>query len=122
MAEQMLWSVMVKAGNGPTVSASGSFDVDAYDKLTVTVAAGASQVVELGPATAGSIRCLVISPAVPDEQLSYDVGGTDVALDEAQFLLGGAVGLAGDPTSLTFSNGTAADAEIEILVARDATP
>ena len=86
------------------------------------MAAGTSQVVELGAGTSGSIRCLMINPNVPDAALTYDVDGTDVALDEPQILLGGGVGLAGNPTSLNFKNGTAADATFEILVGRDATP
>lgn len=106
MVEQMIWSLMVKAGKGPTLSASGTLDVEAYDKLTVSVAAGTSQVVELGPGTSGSIRCLMINPSLPDALLTYDVDGTGVALDEPQLLLGGGVGLAGNPTSLRLNSRT----------------
>jgi hypothetical protein len=122
IVEQLLWSVMIRADNGPRIARSGSLKVEAYDKVAVSVAAGQSQEVELGAATAGSIRCLVISPAVTDELLTYEVGGTAIPLDEPQFLLGGAIALAGNPTKLTFTNGTAADTDIQILVGRDATP
>jgi hypothetical protein len=122
VAEKLLWSVMVKAVDGPQVAASGSMPVEAYDKIRVTVAAGATQQVDLSPGGVAEVTALVISPDAPDALLTYDVNGTDVALDAPHVLLGGAVALVGDPTSLTFTNGTAADAEITILVARDATP
>jgi hypothetical protein len=122
VAEQLLWNAQLKLVRGPQVGASGAIDVEAYDKLEVTVAAGASLQVDLSPGAATAIRCLAIVPAVSDALLTYDVGGTAIALDAPTFLLGGAVALAGDPTSLTFDNGTAADAAISILVGRDATP
>jgi hypothetical protein len=122
VTEQLIWSVMVKAVKGPQLSPSGSMDVEAYDKLAVTVDAGATQQVDLSPGGAAAVTCLVVSPAVPDAQLTYDVGGKDIALDQPHILLGGAVALAGDPTSLTFTNGTANEATIDILVGRDATP
>ena len=122
MAEQLLWSVMVKAVDGPQVSVSGTMPVEAYDKLGVTVAAGATQQVDLSPGGTAEVTAVVISPATPDALLTYDVGGNDIALDAPHVLLGGAVALISDPTSLTFTNGTAADTEITILVGRDATP
>ena len=122
MAEQVLWTVSLRAVNGPQINTSGNFQVEAYDKVDVTIAAGGNQQVDLFPGAAGALRCLVIVPALPDEQLTYDVGGTAVALDAPHVLLGGAVGLAGDATSLTFDNQTAVDATISIFVGRDATP
>lgn len=122
MAERLLWSVMVKAVDGPQVAVSGALPVEAYDKIAVTLAAGATQQVDLSPGGAAAVTALVISPAAPDALLTYDVGGNAVTLDAPHVLLGGAVALIGDPTSLTFTNGTAADADITILVGRDATP
>jgi hypothetical protein len=122
VGEQVLWSAMVKAVDGPQLAGSGTIDVEAYDKVDVTVTAGSSQKVDLSPGAVGAIRCLVVLPAVPDADLTYKVGTKDIALDAPHLLLGGAVALAGDPTSLTFKNDTAADAVISILVGRDATP
>lgn len=122
MAEELLWSVMVKAVDGPQVAVSGTMPVEAYDKIGVTVAAGATQQVDLSPGGAAEVTALVISADAPDVLLTYDVGGNGVALDAPHVLLGGAVALIGDPKSLTFTNGTAADADITILVGRDATP
>ena len=122
MAEQLLWSVTVKAVNGPQIAVSGATPAEAYDLIAVTVAAGATQQVALSPAGAADVSILVINPRVPDVLLTYDVGGSAVALDAPHILFGGAVGLIGDPTSLAFTNGTAADADITILVGRDATP
>lgn len=122
MAEHLVWSVNVRAADGPRVMASGELDVDTYDKHSVTIEAGKSQKVELGPLTAGSIRCLIIVPTPAGDELTYTVGTTEVLLDEPQFLFGGAVTLAGNPTDLTFKNNSAADVEIDILVGRDATP
>jgi hypothetical protein len=120
--EQLLWNVQFRVVDGPQAGASGAVQVEAYDKLEVTVAAGTSLQVDLSPGAATSIRFLAIVPAVPDAQLTYDVGGKAIALDAPTFLLGGSVALAGDPTSVTFDNGTAAKASISILVGRDATP
>jgi len=59
----------------------------------------------------------------PDAKLTYKVGANDVPLDGPHVLIGaGAVGLLGGATSLSFTNKTGADAVIDILVGRDATP
>jgi hypothetical protein len=121
VSEKLLWTVGIKAAGGPQVSASGALTVDAYDKLAITVAAGATVTVDLGPGGT-AMRCLLVSPAVPDALLTYTIGANDLALDAPVALLGGAVALAGSPANLKFKNGTAADADIAILVGRDATP
>lgn len=122
MAEQLIWDVTVRADGGPQVTGSGAFEVEAYDKLSVVVPAGANLAVDLGPGAAGRIACLVILPAQPSDDLSYDVSGTDITLDEPQFLFGGAVNLTGNPAALTFANAGGQDAAVEILLGRDATP
>lgn len=122
MAEEIIWSVTVRAQEGPQLAASGTISVDTYDKHRVSVPAGGDLTVELGPQDAGLIRCLAIVPAAPDPDLTYEVGTETIALDEPLFLFRGGVDLAGNPKSLTFSNGTGADAVLDILVGRDATP
>ena len=66
---------------------------------------------------------LVINPRTPAATLTYKVGAADVALDGPHVLIGaGAVSLLdANIGTLTFSNTGAADAELDILVGRDAT-
>jgi len=121
MAEKINWNFVIQALNGPTVSGAGTLEMDAYDKIEVTITVGATQQVNLVPS--GTVSLLIINPVVPDAGLSYDVGGNTVALDGPHVLIGaGAVSLLGGATDLSFTNNTAADATIEILLGRDATP
>jgi len=121
MAEKINWNFVLQALNGPSVSGAGTLEMDAYDKIEVTITAGATQQVNLVPS--GTVSLLVINPVVPNADLSYDVGGNAVALDGPHVLIGtGAVSLLGGARDLTFTNNTAADSTIEILLGRDATP
>ena len=122
MSEKISWNYVVQALNGPSISGSGNLTVDAYDKLDITIADGATQQVDLAPA--GTISLVVIQPAQPSDTLTYEVDGNDVKLDGPQIFVGtGAVGLLGAAaSSLSFTNATGADAAISILVGRDATP
>lgn len=126
MAEKLIWDITVRADGGPRLTGSGVLEVDAYDKLTVVVPAAGDLDVELGPGTAGLLTCLVILPDDPTTDLSYDVGsGTStetITLDQPQLLIGGAVDLTGNPSSLKLSNAGAADATVQLLIGRDATP
>ncbi|CAH1388046.1 hypothetical protein [Candidatus Nitrotoga sp. M5] len=121
MAEKINWNFVTQALNGPSVSGAGTLEVEAYDKIAVTIAVGATQQVNLVPS--GAVSLLIINPAVPDADLSYDVGGNAIVLDGPHVLIGaGAVSLLGGATNLSFTNNTAEDAIIEILLGRDATP
>lgn len=122
MAEKISWNYVAQALNGPSLSGQGEVVVDAYDKIAVTIPAGVTQEIDLVPN--GTVSLLVINPAVPDIDLSYDVGGNAVALDGPHVLIGtGAVSLLlAARRNLSFTNNTAADATIEILLGRDATP
>ncbi|SHO44187.1 hypothetical protein [Desulfopila aestuarii] len=121
MPEKINWNVVAQVMKGPSISAAASVEVDAYDKFQITLLDTVTQVVNLVPG--GTISLLVINPKKPDEKLTYDLGGTDVKLDGPHILIGtGAVGLLGGVTSLSFTNNTGADATIEILIGRDATP
>ncbi|TYB39666.1 hypothetical protein FXF50_04615 [Micromonospora sp. AP08] len=122
MPEHLIWDVTVRADGGPQLNDSGVMEVDAYDKLSVVVPAGDDLAVDLGPAAAGRISCLVIMPTEPSDHLSYDVDGTGIKLNQPQFLFGGAVDLTGNPAGLTFSNAGSQDAAVEIFLGRDATP
>lgn len=122
MTEKLIWDVTIRAEGGPQLTGSGVFEVDAYDKLSVVVPASGNLAVELGPANAGLMRCLVILPDLPSSDLSYDVATVTIHLDQPQFLLGGAVDLTGNPASLTIANAGPVDAGVQILIGRDATP
>ncbi len=121
MAEKISWNYVAQALNGPSLSAAGDLEVDAYDKLEVGIEDGVTQQVDLVPNA--DVALLIINPQAPSADLSYEVNGNDVPLDGPQVFIGtGAVGLLGGATSLTFTNNTGADAVIEILIGRDATP
>jgi hypothetical protein len=122
MTERLIWDVTVRAAGGPQLTGSGVMEVDAYDKVSVSVPAGDDLDVDLGPGAAGRITCLVILPAEPNNDLTYAVGANSIALDEPQFLFGGAVDLTGNPASLTIANAGGEDAAVQILIGRDATP
>lgn len=122
MAEQLIWDATVRATGGPQLTGSGVMDVDAYDKVSVLVPAGGGLDIDLGPGSAGRIVCLVLLPEAPSDDLTYDVGTNTITLDQPQFLLGGAVDLTGNTASLTLANAGAADASVELLIGRDATP
>jgi hypothetical protein len=121
MAEKINWNFVAQVLNGPSVSGAGTLDIEAYDKIAVTIAAGATQQVNLTPS--GTVSLIIINPTVPDVDLSYKVGANAVVLDGPLVLIGtGAVSLLGGAADLSFTNNTAADATIDILLGRDATP
>jgi hypothetical protein len=124
MAEKLSWTFAARVLGGPTVAAAGDLDVDAYVKVAVTVAAGATTEVEILPGGGGAAQLVVISPAKPSDQLTYEVGGKAVALDGPHVLIGsGAVGMLGAKVgTLKFKNATAEDADLSIIAGRDATP
>ena len=124
MPEKLNWSFAARVVGGPTIQRAGDVDVEAYVKLRVTIKKGASQDVEVFPGAGGAAQLLVISPAVPSEKLTYEVGNAKVPLDGPHIMIGsGAVGMLGAKVgTLKFENKTAQDAEIEIIAGRDATP
>jgi hypothetical protein len=129
MPETIVLTVGAEVASGPTIKESRALTVDAYDKISVTVPDGASDMeVEIQPGGAGSVRLLIVKSTQYGDELKYTVntGTTEHVLDEPHVLIGaGAVGLFGsEPTKLVFENalGAGKDAQIQVLVARDATP
>src|SRR3569832_743071 len=121
MGEKLSWNYVAQAVNVLSLSAAGEMEVDAYDNLAITVADNESQQVDLVPNAKASL--LIIYPENASTDLTNKVGADDIKLDGPQvFIVECAVSLLGGATSLTFSNLTGADAGIEILVGRDATP
>jgi hypothetical protein len=127
MAEKINWTLNVQVVGGPKMSAFQTVTVDAYDKIGVTVPVGETdKEVEVQPGPAGRVQFLLISSDQFGDDLTYKVNnaGDAIKLDAQQLLIGdGAVGLLGasPPETLSFTNDLAQDANIEILVGRNAT-
>ncbi|MFN2467006.1 MAG: hypothetical protein ABR521_02565 [Gaiellaceae bacterium] len=127
MPETIVLTVGAEVASGPTIKESRTLTVDAYDKLSVTVPDGTTNLeVQLQPGATGSVRLLIVKSSQYGDALKYTVntGTTDHVLDQPHVLTGtGAVGLFGsEPTKLVFDNALGKDAQIQILVGRDATP
>lgn len=126
MAERISWMYSVQAERGPIAAMNGTLLADGYQKLNVTVVAGASQNVTIGPGTWTDILGLVVSAADLSGAITVTPLGAPAAvpLDAPFVLLGaGAVSLlGGGNATLTIDNTSAADAAVDIFVARDATP
>jgi len=126
--ETINWAFSVAAVDGPRVAGSDALNVDAYDKASVALSAGATDVdVQVQPSTtAGRVRVLVIGSSAYDSGITFsaDAGTTDFALDGPVVLIGtGAVELLADaPQTLRFSNTTTGDVTVDILVGRDPAP
>jgi|SRR5215210_412822 len=125
MAEQINWTLNVQVVGGPHVSASQTVTVDAYDKIGVAIATGATEVVEVQPGDPGRVQFLWISSNQFGDNLTYKVNdaGDAIKLDAPQLLIGdGAVELLrAAPKSLAFTNNLAQDVDIKILVGRKVT-
>jgi len=120
MSEKIDWNVTARVAGGPMVAASGSTKADAYDKIEVTIPTGATQAVDIAPGNWTSVLFLALNPAQPSDKLSYKANGSDIVVDGPHFLVGaGAVALLGTgAVNLSFTNGSASDAQIDILVGR----
>jgi len=131
MAEIKLSASIVVTG-GPTVSLTQTpIQAEATERIEVTIAAGAPEkTVTLQPGTGASIHLITIKSNTYGDgtniSLKVSDGTTDSAaidLSGPQIYSGGAVAWFGvDPNLLKFTNASASDANIEIFVARDATP
>src|SRR3569833_2435623 len=117
MGEKLSWKYVAQAVNGPSLSAAGEMEVDAYDKLAITVADNASQQVDLVPNAKASL--LIINPENASTDLTYKVGANDIQLDGPQEFIGaGAVALLGGATSLAFTNHTGAATSFTAFIVR----
>ena len=128
MSEKINWTLNVQVVGGPKMSASQTVTVDAYDKIQLTVDAGAQdKEVEVQPGPEGRVQFLLISSDQFGDDLTYkvnDATGDAIKLDAQQLLIGdGAVGLLGasPPETLSFTNHLPQNVNIEVLVGRNAT-
>jgi hypothetical protein len=125
MTQGIGWSVSAWIEGGPTTQATGVVEVDAYDRISATVAAGTTVKVSVAPGTWADVSLLVIRPSVPDGSVTYSFksGGPQIALDATHSLIGaGAVSLFGGGNAELEFTGGGADATVDILLGRDATP
>ncbi len=127
----MSWSVTVQVGGGATISAgTAALPVEATDQVSVTIEPGdTNRVVEIQPGSAVAIRLLVIKSSRYGQGLTFRAsdGATDsdpVVIDAPQIFTGGGVALFGvAPRRLLLTLPAGGQpADLEIFVARDATP
>lgn len=131
VATSINWTLNVHVTDGPKVSATDALAVEAYDKISVVVAASEQdKQIEVQP-SAGQVQFLLIkSTQYHATDLTYSVGAAEPTkadrnkLDALQVLMGsGAVELLGSPPDKLFLyNDLAEDVTVEVLVGRDATP
>lgn len=137
MAHTIQIVTTIKINGSQVTSFLRDIEVEATDSITVDVRGTADasgpdtdKEVALQPtSTSGRVTFIGITADRYNANLKYKVNNnttaTEVPLDQPQVLLGeGAVGLldtAAAPTSLFFSSTIAENAEIQILVGRDAT-
>lgn len=126
------WSTSIQVAGGPTISITeGPIAAEATDRIEVPIAAGdADKVVDLQPGDADRIHLLSIKSSHYGDGTNITFKTNDGTADSAkiklsgpQFYSGGAAALfEKEPKVLKFSNASTSDAQIEIFVARDATP
>jgi hypothetical protein len=137
MTERISWNTAVAVADGPKLQLGRGLEVDAYDKLTVSVpgkAVNSNQkvTVVVQPSDADKVTLFCITSSRYGDKLTYTVkdegdsaGASDVVLDHPHVMVGlGMVGLLGvAPVKIDFLNrlGNGNDAEITILVGRTAT-
>ncbi len=127
----MSWSVNIQVRGAPAITAATAAQtVEAIDKVEVAIDPGdADKVVDLQPGGPAAIQLIMIRSNRYGAAYSFKAsdGTADAAavtLDAPQVFTGGSVALFGvAPRQLKFSN-TSPDqtANVEIFVARDATP
>jgi hypothetical protein len=128
MPETIKYSLSFQVVGGTSVPVAGQLTADAVEKIQVAVPAGATDLtVNLQPGGADLGQFLLIKASAYSEDLTYkvnDAAATAIVLDAPHVFIGaGAVAILDDePTTLLFSNATAADVTIDILLGRDATP
>lgn len=121
-------SFTANVSGGPSFVETRSIDYEAYELVKVTILPDGSDMVVNLSADSGAQLVAITSSTY--EEIEYDVGGGDtgIALDGPHILIGeGIIALLGaQPGQLTFRYDPAADdahdAQVTILIGRDATP
>lgn len=132
MATNVSWKLNLEIQSGPKVLITNSVQVDAFDRIEVTVpdttASPTATTVDVQPSAAGKVKLLLIRSNRYGDDLTYRVhdNTTDErALNDAIFLAGtGSLNLLEDPSApldkLLITNTTGQDVVIEIIVGRTA--
>jgi len=127
----LTWSITVSvSGSNPMAVSRAPVTVEATDRIEVEIApSDANKIVDIQPGNTSALHLLLIKSSSYGAHLTFKVsdGATDstaVTLDSPQVFSGGSVAVFGlAPRQLKFSNTSAStSANVEILVARDATP
>jgi hypothetical protein len=126
MATTMKVTLKADVSGASTTSATHTLsNIEAFDKIDVTVPASDNIEVEVQPGGSGQVQLLFITAGNYSDNLTYTVTGgeSDVALNAPQMFVGtGAVGLLGNTqNTITFTNGESSDIDVQVLVGRDAT-
>ncbi|NTU41458.1 MAG: hypothetical protein HGA78_00080 [Nitrospirales bacterium] len=128
MSSTINLALQVSVVAGPSVSVSKKLDVEAYDKINVTIpAAAADKEVQIQPGLSSQVQLILLKASKYGADLKYKVHvntNPDIVLDQDQLFSGaGQVGLLGaNLDKLFFTNGFSEDVTLEILIGRDATP
>lgn len=126
------WTVRAEVANGPSFTKASTINVEAYERIDVVVAGGASDMEVTVDGTGMQLLAIRVdqpSTLPSPSPFSYKVNdstASEIKLDQpVQLLVGeGAVGFLGaNPLEKLFFSNTGADnATVSILVGRDATP
>lgn len=126
------WKLNVQIQSGPSVVIANTLQVDAFDRIEVTVpdttAAPAETTVNVQPGAAGMVKFVLIRSNKYGDNLKYKVHDTTAderSLNDALFLVqAGGLDLLEDAGAaldrLLVTNTTGDDVVLEILVGRDA--
>lgn len=128
--EKINYSVTVQVVGGPSVPIAGVLEVDAYEKIDITVPAkvGATEgtsVVTVSAADLDDTKLLLLTASNQDGSLKFKTsanGATVTPITGPVTLIGKTACslLDADPDKLTFTNASAAVATVTILIARKA--
>jgi hypothetical protein len=128
--EKIAYSVTVQVASGPSIPISGVLNVDAYEKISVTVPAKQQGVdgeieVAVSPGDLAHTKLLLITASSDDGSLQFKssaANAPDVPIRGPLTLIGEtACSLLGtSPDKLTFTNSAPTEAKVNILVGREA--
>ena len=134
MPTNISWKLNVEVQGGPKVAESKTVQVEAFDRIEVTVpdssavATPTPTEIDVQPGAAGKIKLLLIRSSAYSDDLVYQVHNTTAderVLNEALFLVGkGSLDFLEDGTApldkLFVTNTTGQNVVLEIIVGRSA--
>lgn len=124
------WSLTIQvSSSAPMILSRQPVEVEAIDRIEVSIQPGDSdKVIDLQPGGSSAIHLLAVKSSAYGKHLSFKVSdgtsdSSSLTLDSPQIFSGGSVALFGvAPHQMKFTNSSGTPADVEILVARDATP